>query len=110
MLPDSVVKPAVVAGIDDGRFSIFGALRDVCAVIAVDMAMDKVFGLITVQKLFKAGKAAMRNAVQITQIPRGCVRQQYIKALVPPKLQPQPLDAPAHLLLGIHIAAVAVSV
>ena len=76
------IKNAVIGRVDDNSAVVLGFLRDPRAVVAVDMTVHKQLGLVLVEKLVEAVKAAVGDGVKVVYVPRRAVGYKYIEALV----------------------------
>ena len=58
-------------------------LRDAKVIVAVDMSVDKIRGLVFLKQGVKAFKSPVRKVFKIVKSPRGCVGQKDVKTAVP---------------------------
>ena len=70
-----IIKTAILTSINDNNLIFYGFLRNIDAVISVNMAVYKVFRPICLQQPNKALKAPVGKGVEIVDMPCGSVGQ-----------------------------------
>ena len=106
----SDLKAAVFPGVYYGSITV-GAPSGLDRVVAfVNVSVHKKPGSIPLKQRRKAFKTTMGQRVAVVDIPCRRMGHQNIDPPVTPEREPQPGDPVSHLLLGIHIASVAIAV
>ena len=83
-----IIEQAVFKGIDDLGIPTTITLWDIRPIIPLNMAVDKILWLPSVNKLGEAGKASVRQRIKVIDMPGRCVGQQDVEAMMPADFQP----------------------
>ena len=97
-----------LVGVDDGGFPPLQEPGGPEAVVGVDMAVYQVFRLVPVDEVQQAGKPPVGVVLPVAVVLGRGMGQDDVHPSRPAELEPQPPDAPGHLLLGVLVGAAAV--
>lgn len=100
----------MIKRVDNFGISPLGVLRDIHAVVSMDMPMNKIRRLISVDQFHEALKALVGGGIYIVDMAGGGVGEKDIKTVVSPQLRFQLPNSAAHLIFRIHIFAISIAV
>jgi hypothetical protein len=92
-------------GIDDGAAAAGIEPGAVLAVIAVDVAVEEILGLVLVQQFHESLKTPMGGVAVIAKTVGRCVGHHNIHTLGTPQGEAELADPAAHFLLGVLMGA-----